>query len=114
MQIVNEFGVIKIENEVIARVAGLAATECYGVVGMGAKSVRDGIVHLLKRESLTKGINVKVENNTVTIDLHVIVEYGTNIAAVTESLISTVMYKVKENVGIDVGAVNINVISVRI
>jgi len=114
-QIKNEFGTIKIENEVIARVAGLAAMECYGIVGMAAKNVKDGIVQLLKRESLTKGIHLTVnDNDTVTIELHVIVEYGTNIVAITDTLISTIIYKVKEFIGLDVEKVNIFVEGVRV
>ena len=113
-QIVNEYGIIKIQDEVIARIAGLTAMECYGVVGMGAKSVKDGIVHLLKRESLTKGIHVCNCDNTLTIDLHIIVEYGTNIAAISETLISTVIYKIKDMVGIEVGKCNIYVVGIRV
>ena len=111
----NEYGDIRIDNEVIARVAGLSAMECYGVVGMAAKNMKDGIAQLLKRESLTKGIQISTNsNNTVNIDLHIIVEYGTNIAAITETLISTIIYKVKEFIGIDVEKVNIFVVGVRV
>ena len=54
----NQYGTISIENEVIARIAGLTAVDCYGIVGMAAKNMKDGLVQLLKRESLTKGIDV--------------------------------------------------------
>jgi len=113
-QIVNEFGIIRIDNEVVARVAGLTAMDCYGVVGMGAKSVKDGLIHLLKRESLTKGIHVNIQGNTLTIDIHIIVEYGTNIAAIADSLIQNVIYKVKEFVGLDVSLVNVYVVGIRV
>lgn len=113
-QINNEYGTIKIEDEVIARVAGIAAMECYGIVGMAAKNVKDGIVQLLKRESLTKGIHLSTNNNSIYIDLHVIVEYGTNIVAIADTLISTIIYKVKEFIGLDVEKVNIFVVGVRV
>ncbi|NLP46634.1 MAG: Asp23/Gls24 family envelope stress response protein, partial [Epulopiscium sp.] len=57
-KLTNELGTVLIENEVISRIAGLAAIECYGVVGMAAKNMTDGLVQLLKRESLTKGIKI--------------------------------------------------------
>ena len=64
-KIENDLGVITIDNEVIARIAGITAMECYGIVGMAAKNVKDGFFQLLKVESLTKGIKVIVdENNT--------------------------------------------------
>lgn len=112
--IVNKHGIIQIDNEVIARVAGLTAVECYGVVGMGAKSIQDGIFRLLKKESLTKGIHVSTTPLGVCIDIHIIVEYGTNIAAIASTLIDSVSYKVKEFVGIAVDSVNVNVVGIRL
>lgn len=113
-KIENLNGVITIENEVIARIAGMAAMECYGIVGMAAKTVKDGIVHLLKKESLTKGIRLSVEDNKITLELHIIVEYGTNIAAIAESVMSTVKYTVEDSVGLPVAAVNVCVEGVRV
>ena len=113
-KIENENGVISIENEVIARIAGMAAMECYGIVGMAAKNMKDGLVHLLKKESLTKGIKLSVEENKINLELHIIVEYGTNIAAIAESAISTVKYKVEDSVGLPVNTVNVCVDGVRV
>ena len=113
-KIKNEYGTINIENEVVARIAGMAAMDCYGVVGMAAKSVTDGLVRLLKIESLTMGIKVHVGEKNVNIDLHIIAEYGTNITAVCESLISTVKYKVEEVCGLAVGRVNVFVEGLRV
>jgi uncharacterized alkaline shock family protein YloU len=113
-KIKNTHGVITIENEVIARVAGLAAMDCYGVVGMAAKNVKDGLVQLLKRESLTKGIQFSSDNDSLSFDLHIIVEYGTNISAIADTLMSTVKYKVEETVGLRVKKVNIFVEGVRV
>ena len=110
----NQYGTISIENEVIARVAGLTALDCYGIVGMAAKNVKDGIVQLLKRESLTKGIKISVNEDKIRIDMHIIVEDGTNITAMAENTISTVKYKVETVCGIDVEQVNVFVEGVRV
>mgnify|MGYP005754385143 CR=1 FL=1 len=110
----NDYGVITIENEVIARIAGYAAMDCYGIVGMAAKNVKDGIVQLLKKESLTKGIKLTVNENKISLDFHIIVEYGTNITAIADNIISTVKYKVEEYAGLEVENVNIFVEGVRV
>jgi len=112
-KIKNEYGIINIDNEVIARIAGMSAMECYGVVGMASKNVRDGIVHLLKMESLTKGIKLVPNQDSVNIDLHIIVEYGTNITAICDSLMNTVRYKVEESTGLVIGRVNVIVEGLR-
>ena len=110
----NELGVISIHYEVIARIAGYAAIYCYGIVGMAAKNVKDGLVQLLKLESLTKGIKMRVNANKVSLDLHIIVEYGTNISAIADNIISTVKYSVEEYAGLEVEDVNIFVDGVRV
>ncbi|MCL2396479.1 MAG: Asp23/Gls24 family envelope stress response protein [Defluviitaleaceae bacterium] len=107
-------GIIRIENEVVARIAGMAAIGCYGIVGMAAKSVKDGIVHLLKIESLTKGVKLAANEKSINIDLHVIVEYGTNITAICESIMSTVKYRVEESCGLAIGRVNVFVEGMRV
>ena len=109
----NQYGTISIENEVIARIAGLTAVDCYGIVGMAAKNMKDGLVQLLKRESLTKGIRINVNEEQISIDLHIIVEYGTNITAIAENIISTVKYKLETVCGIEVEQVNVFVEGVR-
>jgi len=114
-KIKNEIGTIAVENEVIARIAGLSAMECYGVVGMAAKSIRDGLVHLLKIESLSKGVHLEtLENGDLVIDLHIIVEYGTNLIAIANALQDNVRYKVEECVGMPVREVNILIEGVRV
>ena len=81
-----DYGKIVINNGVIAKMAGLKAIGCFGIVGMAALSKRDGIVKLLTRNSLTKGIRVTIEDNEIYIDFHVIVAYGVSIAAIAENL----------------------------
>ena len=110
-----DLGIITIDPEVIAKYAGTVAVECFGIVGMAAVSVKDGLVKLLKRESLTHGIHVEVsEDNQLTIDFHVIVSYGVSISAVSDNLISNVKYKVEEFTGMEVNKINIYVEGVRV
>ena len=110
-----DFGIVTIDPEVIAKYAGTVAVECFGIVGMAAVSVRDGLVKLLKKESLTHGIQVDVsDDNKITINFHIIVAYGVSISAVSENLISTVKYKVEGFTGMEVDKINIFVEGVRV
>ncbi len=109
-----KYGSIQIDPEVIAMYAGTTAVECFGIVGMAAVSMKDGLVKLLKRESLTKGINVTIRDNAISIDFHVIVSYGVSILAVTDNLIESVKYKVEELTGMTVEKINIYVEGVRV
>ena len=104
----NKLGEIQIGPDVIAMYAGTTAVECFGIVG------KDGLVKLLKRESLTHGINVNIQDNHITIDFHVIVAYGISISAVADNLIENVKYKVEEFTGMTVDKINIFVEGVRV
>lgn len=110
----NEYGIITIDYEVIARIAGYAALDCYGIVGMAAKNVKDGLVQLLKLESLTKGIKMTINENKINLEFHIIVEYGTNISVIANNIISTVKYKVEEYAGLQVENINVFVDGVRV
>lgn len=107
-------GNIAIDNEVIAQYAGSVAVECFGIVGMAGINVKDGLVKLLKKENITRGINVLVNNNKLTLNFHVIVAYGVSIIAVSDNLISNVKYKVEEFTGIEIEKINIFVEGVRV
>ncbi len=108
-------GNIVIDNEVIAQYAGSVAVECFGIVGMAGFSVKDGLVRLLKKDNLTRGIFVSLyENNKLVLDFHVIVSYGVSILAVSENLISNVKYKVEEFTGMEIEKINIFVEGVRV
>jgi uncharacterized alkaline shock family protein YloU len=109
-----QIGEVSIDNDVLAKYAGSSAVECFGVVGMASVNVKDGLVKLLKRESLSHGVNITVENNKIIIDLHIIVSYGVSISAVAENLISNVKYKVEEFTGMEVVKINIFVEGVRV
>ena len=106
-------GQIVIDTDVIATYAGSVAVECFGIIGMAAISMKDGLVKLLKRESLTHGITVVVQDNHISIDFHVIVAYGVSICAVSDNLIASVKYKVEEFTGMSVKKVNVYVEGVR-
>ena len=107
-------GNIVVDKDVIAQYAGSVAVECFGIVGMAGGSVRDGLVRLLKRDSITRGISVSLDNNKLILDFHVIVSYGVSILAVADNLISSVKYKVEEFTGIEISKINIYVDGVRV
>ena len=107
-------GKITIDTDVIATYAGSVAVECFGIVGMAAVSMKDGLVKLLKRDSLKHGINVLMIDNKVTLEFNVIVEYGVSISAVSDNLISNVKYKVEEFTGLSIEKINILVEGVRV
>ena len=111
----NDNGTIIIDNEVVAKSAAMAALDCFGIVGMATISVRDGLAKLLKGDSNTKGINVKIDdNNELLIDFHVIVAYGVGIKTVVSNLIKTVRYRVEEFTGLKVKNINVYVEGVRV
>ena len=108
-------GNIMIDSEVIAQYAGSVAVECFGIVGMAAVSMKDGLTHLLKKESITRGISVAVnENHKLVLDFHVIVAYGVSILAVADNLIDNVKYKVEEFTGLEIDKINIYIDGVRV
>ncbi|ACM60322.1 putative alkaline shock family protein YloU [Caldicellulosiruptor bescii] len=110
----NEFGKIEITNDCIATIIGLSCMESYGVVGMVSKSVADGIVTLLGRENLQKGIKVMAENGIVNVDIHIIVEYGTRIPVVAENIRERVSYAIGKYTGLKPGTINIFVDGIRL
>lgn len=110
----NKYGNIIIEDNVIATIAGLSAMECYGLVGMASKNATDGIVDILKKEHLTKGVKVTTNNDKLVIDLYIVVQFGTNIATVANNIIEKVKYNVENLSGMTVNRVNVNVQGVRV
>ena len=104
----NENGSINVSNAVYTDIAGTVATNCFGVKGMAARSVKDGVYHLLRKESMSKGVNVTIhEDETISIDLHIIVDNGVNLSAVGASIISEVRYVVSKSTGTEVKEVNV-------
>ena len=114
MKLENELGEIRISSDVFTNITGSAATNCYGVKGMAVRSTTDGLVHLLKRESMSKGVKVYYNaDGTVSIDLHIIVENGVNLMAVCRSIMSEVRYVVSKTTGVEVASVDVCVDSMR-
>ena len=109
-----DLGIITIDPEVIAKYAGTVAVECFGIVGMAAVNMKDGLVHLLKKESLTRGIHVNIsDDNHISIDFHIIVAYGMNINAIAKSITEKVKYVVTEATGISVGKVTVRIDGIK-
>ncbi len=108
-----EYGKVVVSKEVIAKIAGLAAMECYGLVGMSSKNMQDGLSDLLGLENLTKGVVINTGQDKVTLELNIIVEFGTNIQQVASNAMERVNYVLKDKVGIEVASVDINVQGVR-
>ncbi len=113
-KITNKYGNITIDDTVIASLAGLAAMECYGLVGMATSSATEGLVELLRREHLTKGVKVSSEEDRVVIDLYIMVQFGISISVVSSNIIERVKYSVEETTGLTVERVNVNVQGVRV
>lgn len=114
MKLHTDKGEITISSEVFTHITGAAATNCYGVKGMAVRSKTDGLVHLLKRESMAKGVKVFYnEDSTVSIELHIIVENGVNLVAVCSSIMSEVRYVVSTTTGVQVQSVDVYVDSMR-
>lgn len=110
-----ERGAVVIGSNVYTNIAGAAASNCFGVKGMAVRSMTDGLVHLLRKESMSKGVRVQFhEDDTISIDLHIMVDHGVNLAAVGASIISEVRYVVNKCTGTQVRAVNVYIDSMMI
>ena len=108
-------GSVNISTSVYTEIVGTAAATCFGVTGMAARSVTDGVYHLLRKESVSKGVYVHFhEDDTISIDLHIMVDNGVNLNAVGASIISEVRYNVTKCTGTEVRAVNVYVDSMMI
>ena len=104
----NERGSICISTDVITWLAGDAATRCFGVKGMAGRSRENGLVQLLRRESMTKGVNViPHDDGSITIELHIVVDHGVNLAAVSASIMNEVSYKVSSATELPVRQVDV-------
>src|SRR6202011_1234533 len=102
-------GRIEVSPRVVASIVGHAANECYGVVGMAARGLRDGIAERLNRENVHRGVVVEVHEGGILLELFIIPPYGTRSSEVAHNLMSAVKYSVEKTLGIDVLAVNVNV-----
>ena len=110
-----ELGSVRIASDVFTYLTGDAATNCFGVKGMAVRSVTDGLVHLLRRESMGKGVLVTYNaDGTISIELHIVVDCGVNIPVICQSIQSEVRYKVTHATGVQVERVDVFVDSMTI
>ena len=115
MRFHNERGEIQISSEVFTTITGAVATSCFGVKGMAARSKKDGLVHLLRKEAMGKGGKVTFSpDNSISIDLHIMVDKSVNLSAIASSIISEVRYFVTKSTGTEVRAVNVFVDSISV
>lgn len=110
----NKFGEIYISDDVLANIAGLATIECYGLVGMASKNAKDGLVELLRKDNLNKGVKITTEGDDIVVDLYVIVKFGTKISTVADNIISKVKYTLENITGLKVKRINLNIQGVRV
>ena len=113
-KISNDLGLITISEDVLLKVAGYAALECYGIVAMSSKRAKDGFLEWLGKENLTKGVQVNITEAGIDIDLFIIVEYGISIVEVCNIIKSQVCYKIENMTGAKVRRVNISVEGIRV
>ena len=110
MRLQTEKGEIQISSEVFTTITGAVATSCFGVKGMAARSKKDGLVQLLRNESMSKGVRVvQQEDGSVAIELHIIVDNGVNLSAVSDAIMSEVRYTVGRMTGAQVKSVDVYV-----
>lgn len=110
-----DYGQIEITNEVIATIAGGAAVDCYGIVGMASRNqLKDGISEILRKENFKKGVLVRQEDDELHIDMYIIVSYGTKISEVAHNVQNKVRYTLNRTLGLNVDSVNIYVQGVRV
>ncbi|MBQ8026091.1 MAG: Asp23/Gls24 family envelope stress response protein [Oscillospiraceae bacterium] len=115
VRISNDIGNIQISNEVFLALTSEAAVNCFGVKGMTVRSVKDGFVHLLKREAMGKGVRVTYNDDaTISIELHIAVDQGVNIPAICDSIVNQVRYQVGSATGVEIKTVDVFVDSVII
>lgn len=108
VNITNEKGNISITNEVLTNLAGDAATSCFGVKGMAGRSKDGGPLQLLRRESMSKGVTVHFnDDGSISLELHIGVDYGVNMSAVSRSIMKEVSYKLRKSTGVPVKSVDV-------
>ena len=109
----NENGSIIVSETVYTDIAGAAASNCFGVKGMVARSMKDGLYHLLRKESMSKGVRVEIhDDESISVDLHVMVDNGVNLGAVGDAIIEEVRYVITNTTGTPVRDVNVYIDSV--
>ncbi|AKO93879.1 MULTISPECIES: Asp23/Gls24 family envelope stress response protein [Priestia] len=110
-----QYGQIDISTDVVATIAGGAAVDCYGIIGMASKNqIKDGISEILRKENFTRGVVVRQLEDEIHIDMYIIVSYGTKISEIAHNVQTKVKYTLEQTVGLTVESVNIYVQGVRV
>lgn len=104
----DKFGTVKITNDVVAIIAGVAATEVKGVVGMGG-SITGGLSEMLGMKNLSKGVKVEVTGNNASIEMQIVIEYGYKLAEVGKEVQENVKASVENMTGLNITEININI-----
>ena len=108
VNITNDMGNISITSEVFMNLAGDAATSCFGVKGMARRSKEGGPLQLLRRESMSRGVGVSFnDDGSISLELHIGVDHGVNICAVSRSIMNEVSYKLSKSTGVPVKRVDV-------
>jgi uncharacterized alkaline shock family protein YloU len=107
-------GGLSIDKGVIADLAGYAALESYGVVGMTAPTLSDGIAKILPKQKLRRGIKVQNTDRGVCVDLYVVIEHGTNLATVSRNLVDQVTFVLTEYASVPIDHVEVHIQDIRI
>lgn len=110
----NEYGYINYSEEVVANIVGVSTMECYGVVGMASKNAKDGLWELIKGENLSKGVKIHSKENELSIELYIIVEFGTKISVIANNIIQKIKYNLEGLTGLKVSTITVNVQGVRV
>ena len=110
----NSLGKIEFSDEFLSNLAGVATMDCYGIVGMASQKAMDGIVELLKGTNLNKGVKISTNENSVSIHLFVIVEYGVSMSAVASNVMDTVKYRVEKFTGLNVDKIDVTINGIRV
>ncbi|MBO2516087.1 MAG: Asp23/Gls24 family envelope stress response protein [Clostridiales bacterium] len=114
-KVATDIGTVFIADEVMLKIVGYAALECYGIVAMSSRQkAKDGFVEWLGRENLAKGVSIRIDGDQLDVELHIIVEYGISVAEVCKTIVEVVRYKLESMTGAKVRSVNVSVDGIRV
>ena len=106
-------GTIEVAPRAIASLVAYAVNRSYGVVGMAPANLRDSVGQVLRTEDQHRGVSVRIGKDAITVDIYIVVAYGTRISEVAQQVIATVRYTLKQSLGLPVAAINVHVQGVR-
>ncbi len=107
-------GKIEVSPRAIASIAGQAVLECYGVVGMAPKHLRDDFAEILPGSTFRRGVDIHLINGEIQIDLYVVIEYGTRVSEVAQGIKNRVKFSIERATGLTVSEVNVHVQGLRV